>query len=148
VGLCSTFWPPSEYRWRPLLKMTRSESFVIPFLLRGRKVWLTQHNVACAEPYLRTKWHFEFWSIQQYGHNRHRPKINGLLCPLWAELGSHLTQCGLGRHVPPYQIASWSIQLFDDNRHGPNRWAANRSVVTCLNLDSQNLDSHKLDSHN
>jgi len=24
-----------------------------------------------------------FWSIQLFGHNRHRPKFRGLLCPLW-----------------------------------------------------------------
>ena len=39
--LCPTWWPPSEYRWVPLLKMTRSESSVIPFLASSRKVWLT-----------------------------------------------------------------------------------------------------------
>ena len=26
------------------------------------------------------------------------------------ELGPHLTQCRLGRGIPPYQVASWSIQ--------------------------------------
>ena len=32
---------PTEYRWRPLLKMTNSKSSVIPFLVPRRKVWLT-----------------------------------------------------------------------------------------------------------
>jgi len=41
VGLCPTSWPPSEYRWCPLLKMTSSESSVIPFLAPGREIWLT-----------------------------------------------------------------------------------------------------------
>jgi len=27
----------------------------------------------------------------------------------------HLTQCGLGRGLPPYQVASWSIQPFSHN---------------------------------
>jgi len=41
VDLCSSWWLPWEYRWRPLLKITRSESSVIPFLVSRRKVWLT-----------------------------------------------------------------------------------------------------------
>jgi len=36
-----TWWPPSKYKWRPLLKMTRIESSVIPFLVPRHKVWLT-----------------------------------------------------------------------------------------------------------
>ena len=32
-GPMPTWWPPSEYRWRPLLKMARSETSVIPFLV-------------------------------------------------------------------------------------------------------------------
>ena len=44
----------------------------------------------------------------------------GLMCPYWTgELGPHLTQCGLGWGLPPYQVASWSIQPFGHNRHGP-----------------------------
>jgi len=35
------------------------------------------------------------------------------------ELGSNVTQCGLGRGLASYQVASWSIQLFGHNRHGP-----------------------------
>ena len=31
------------------------------------------------------------------------------------ELGPHLTQCRLGRYLPPYQVASQSIQLFGHN---------------------------------
>ena len=30
-----------EYRWRPLLEMTRSESSIIPFPVPCRKVWFT-----------------------------------------------------------------------------------------------------------
>jgi len=41
AGQCSTWWPLSEYRRHPLLKMTRSKSSVIPFLVPRRKVWLT-----------------------------------------------------------------------------------------------------------
>ena len=28
----------------------------------------------------------------------------GVLCPFRGELGPHLTQCGLGRDLPPYQV--------------------------------------------
>ena len=34
-------------------------------------------------------------------------------------LGSHLTQWGVGPGLPLYQVASWSIQPFGRNRHGP-----------------------------
>jgi len=35
------------------------------------------------------------------------------------ELGPRLTQCGLGRGLLPYQVASSSIRPFGHNRHGP-----------------------------
>jgi len=34
------------------------------------------------------------------------------------ELGPHLTQCRLGRGLPPYQVVSRSIQPFGHNKHG------------------------------
>jgi len=37
--------------------------------------------------------------------------------PLSRELGFRLTQCGLGRGLLPYQVASSSIQPFGHNRH-------------------------------
>ena len=37
----------------------------------------------------------------------------------WWDLGPHLTQCGLGWGLPPHQVASWSMQPFGHNRHGP-----------------------------
>jgi len=39
--------------------------------------------------------------IQPFGHNRH-----GLLFPFGEELGPHLTQCHLGRGLPPCEVAS------------------------------------------
>jgi len=54
------------------------------------------------------------------GHNRHGPKREGLLCPFRGDLGPRLTQCGLGRRLLPYQVASSSIQPYGHNRHGPN----------------------------
>jgi len=36
-------------------------------------------------------------------------------------VGPHLTQCGQGQGLPPYQVASWSIQSFGHSTsvHGP-----------------------------
>ena len=44
----------------------------------------------------------------------HAPKI-WVVLEKGRELGPHLTQCGLGRGLPPYQVASWSIQPFGHN---------------------------------
>jgi len=46
------------------------------------------------------------------------------LCPLFGEgeLGPYLTQCCLGRGLLSYQVASWSIELFCDNRYGLKIW--------------------------
>jgi len=44
----------------------------------------------------------------------------GLCFPLfWGGGGNHLTQCRLGRCLPSYQVAFWSMQPFGHNRHGP-----------------------------
>jgi len=57
------------------------------------------NNVAWAEAYLRTKWYPD-------PSSRLATKVGGLLCPFRRELGLHLTQCGLGRGLSPYQAAS------------------------------------------
>jgi len=42
------------------------------------------------------------------------------LCPFGGgELGPHLTQHRLGWGLPPYQVASWSIQPSGHNKYGP-----------------------------
>jgi len=43
-------------------------------------------------------------------------------CVLFGELGHRLAQCGLGRGLLPYQVASRSIQPLGHNRHGPKIW--------------------------
>jgi len=54
------------------------------------------------------------------GHNRHGPKRReGCCAPFAGELGPRLTQCGLGRGLRLYQVASSSIHPFGHNRHGP-----------------------------
>jgi len=47
---------------------------------------------------------------------------SGGCCAPYEKLGSYLTQCGLGRGLPPYQMASWSIQPFGQNKRGPKKW--------------------------
>jgi len=42
------------------------------------------------------------------------------LCPFWGScMGPHRTQSRLGRGLPPYQVASYSIQPFRHNVHWP-----------------------------
>jgi len=40
---------------------------------------------------------------------------NWCVCPFWLGLSPHLIQCGQGRGLLPYQLASWSIQPFGHN---------------------------------
>ena len=54
------------------------------------------------------------------GHNRHGPKRAGCCAPFaGTELDPGLIQCGLGRGLLPYQVASSSTQPFGHNRRGP-----------------------------
>ena len=78
--------------------------------------------------------------MQPFGHNRHRPKFRGLLCPLLGELGSHLTQCGLDGHVH----TKWHVDPFSrlTTIDMGQKVGGCCSVVTRLNLDSDKLDSH------
>jgi len=50
-------------------------------------------------------------------HNRHGPKSWGCCAPyFWGRwVTPHLTHCRRGRGLPPYQVASWSIQPFGHN---------------------------------
>jgi len=50
-------------------------------------------------------------------------KVGDAAVPLsiW-RAGSYLTQCRLGRGLPPYQVTSWSIQPFGHSRRGPKNW--------------------------
>jgi len=63
-----------------------------------------KRNVAWAEAYLRTKWHLDPY-IRLATTNMGR-KL-GAVPPFWGgKLGPHLVQCGMGRGLPPYQVAS------------------------------------------
>jgi len=48
------------------------------------------------------------WGAPPFGHNRRGPKSGGCCAPFrrGGELSLHLTQCGLSRGLPPYQVAS------------------------------------------
>jgi len=72
--------------------------------------WLsTKHNVTWDKAYLRTKWHLD--PSSRLATTDMGPKLGGCCAPFgWGEeLGSHLTQCGLGWSLPAYQMASWSL---------------------------------------
>ena len=59
-------------------------------------------------------------------------KLGEGCAPFWGrELGPHLTQCRLGQGLPPYQMASWSIQPFGLNRHGPKIEGAGPHLTQC-----------------
>jgi len=101
-----------------------------PFLQRGTgssSVWPGPRHTSIPSGILI---HSAVWPQQTWAENEE-------LCPFWGgELGPHLAQCGLGQGLPPYQLASWSIQLFGHNRHGPKigeghtplgRWAGSPS---------------------
>jgi len=49
-------------------------------------------------------------------------------------LGSHLTQCGLGRRLPLYQVATWSIQPFGHNCRNATRLRVRIRLQTILSL--------------
>jgi len=80
---------------------------------------LTQCRLGWA--YLRTKWYPD-----QYSHLATidmGQKLGGCAprkgtALSWEKLGPHVTQCRLGPALPPYQVASRSIQPFGHNRHG------------------------------
>ena len=73
-----------------------------------------EHKVAWAEAYLHTKWHLihpAVWPQRTLAENW------GGLCPFrGGGLCPHLTQCRVGRGLPPYQVASSSVQPFGHNR--------------------------------
>ena len=57
--------------------------------------------------------HLAVWSQRTLAENW------GLCTFRGGELGPRLTQCRVGRGLPPYQVASSSMQPFGRNRHGP-----------------------------
>ena len=94
---------------------------------------LTQCCVARAEAYHRTKsWHLDP-SSRLATINMGR-KL-GAVPFLGGGAGPHQAQCSLGRGLPPYQVASSSMQPFGHNRYGPK-------IGGCAPLGEGDLGPH------
>ena len=94
-----------------------SDEITITIINMGRKFrrglgsYLTQCGHAGA--YRHTKFHLDPSNcLATIGMGR---KWGGAAVRAGSPLGPHLTQCGLGRGLPLYQVASWSIQPFGHN---------------------------------
>ena len=69
-------------------------------------------------------WEFKMWSPESMPltirNTSSKHKIDKLeAVPHLGELSPRRTQYGLGRGLPAYQVASWSIQPSGHNRHRP-----------------------------
>ena len=68
--------------------------------------------------------------------------INSSEVPIHGQLAPRLIQCGLGRGLLPYQVASSSTQTFGHNRHGPKiGWG-----WVCLFFCREQLGPHRTQS--
>jgi len=92
----------------------RGEGCRVPFTGSWDPIY---YNVGWAGIYFRTKWRLHPFS--RLATIEIRRELGRGLCPLWGGDGHHLTQSCLGWGLPPYQLASWSIQPFGRNRYGP-----------------------------
>jgi len=102
------------------------------------------------------------WDGRPFHHNRRGQKSGDCCAPFGGgRLDTHLTKCRLCRGLPPYQVASSSIQPFGHNTHGSriiwkhakparghhvhtrigkvyfNCYVENRGVCPCLSLAQQ-----------
>jgi len=101
-------WPFGHNRHAP-----KSGGLLCPFPWES---WVPS-NTLWAEAYLPTNWHL---APSSHLATTDMGRKLGAVPLLGRELGSHLTQCGLGRGLSPHQVAFWSIQPFGNKRHGPN----------------------------
>ena len=100
------------------IDMGRKEGAAVPFSGGGagspsNTMWRGPRSTSVLSGILI---HPAVWSQQTWAEN-----WGGLLCPFGGELGPHLTQCGLGRGLPPYHTR-WHFDAsspFGHNRHGP-----------------------------
>jgi len=88
----------------------------------------------------------------------HGPKMGVLFPFFWGELGPHLTQCGLGRGLPPYQVAYWSVERLPkittalsiwctsvtDHRQTTDRQTDGRQQIANVNVSSRSLKTIEL----
>jgi len=65
-------------------------------------------------------------------------KVGAAVPLLVGELGPHLTRYRLGWGIPPYQVASWSMQPLGHIRHGPK---SGRGAAVPLSVGGK-LDPH------
>ena len=107
-------------RWATLWQQyTWPEKSGAAVLLYVRESGSPSNSVAWTDAYLRSKWYPDSSSRlatvdmgrSLYGRRlacvRKPRKWGGLMCPLrLGEMGPHLTQCGLGRGLSAYQVAS------------------------------------------
>jgi len=120
----NTMWPgprpssiPSGILIHPArlaTKQTWAENWGAVPLFGGRELGLHLQNVSWPEAYLRTKWHLDPSSCLATMDMGWKLGAVPLLRGIWVP---HVTQCHLGRGLPPHQVASWSIQPFGHNRH-------------------------------
>jgi len=68
-------------------------------------------------------------------------KLGGCGATFRGVAGSHLTQCLLGRGLPLYQLASWSIQPFGHDRQGPKSGAVVEWVAVWAGIQSRYVTS-------
>jgi len=92
------------------INMGRNLERAVPM---GRGVELGPHLTQCSKCHLD--------SSSRLATSNMGRKLGGRLCPFFqqGELGLHLAQCGLGRGLPPYHMASRCMQPFGHNRYGP-----------------------------
>ena len=90
-------------------------SGAVPLSVRVGGARSPSNNVAWAEAYLLIKWHPDQSSrlaridmgIAAYRCSPYKTAKVGAAVPLSVgELGLHITQCGLGRGLPPYQVGA------------------------------------------
>ena len=70
------------------------------------------------------------------------PKVGAAVSLYVGDLGPHVTQCGLGRGLPSYQVASRSIQPFG---HNTPTLQAHRHTQIVVQTDRQRSDSNSIE---
>jgi len=121
VTKCGLDWRLPSYQGH-LHPSSRSAATDKSRNLGGCAPWgaLGPHLTQCCPGQGLPSYQVQFWSIQQFGHNKHGPKIGGL-CPLFwgGGAGSPSSPMWPGPRPTFTHLASWSMQPFGHNRHGP-----------------------------
>jgi len=113
-------WRAHVWSYIPLYEIIPSylHNIVSIWVLVNTGRSLTYHFMTFGRPFVQEL--SSCWNGWPFDHNRHGPKSwRGLLYPFPREScipNPHLTHCRLGRGLPLYQVASWSMQPFGHNR--------------------------------